>query len=145
MDYVIREAVSEDTKEISKLMSQLTGKVIAPLHIENRLHFIRSSPFDSLFVCVEDGCIQGTLGFRIRENLEEVTRYGEVSVIVVDEEAKRKGIGRILMEYAEQLAVEHECVGLWLVSGFQREDEAHNFYKQLGFEETGYRFVKRFL
>ncbi|OUM94754.1 MAG: hypothetical protein A9Z00_15080 [Thermobacillus sp. ZCTH02-B1] len=36
------------------------------------------------------------------------------------------------------------CPGLWLVSGFGHEDEAHRYYKDFGFEVTGYRFVKRF-
>ena len=29
----------------------------------------------------------------------------------------RKGIGHILMDYAEQLAKKHNCIGTWLVSG----------------------------
>ena len=37
-----------------------------------------------------------------------------------------------------------QCLGLWLVSGFGREEEAHRFYRRCGFEATGCRFVKRF-
>ena len=46
------------------------------------------------------------------------------------------------MEYAEELAKESNCIGTWLVSGFGREEQAHIFYKALGYEITGYRFVK---
>jgi hypothetical protein len=52
--------------------------------MNNRLNFIEYSPFDSLYVCEENGDILGLLGFRIRENLEEVSKYGEISVVVVD-------------------------------------------------------------
>ncbi len=79
----------------------------------------------------------------IRENIEEVSRFGEISVIVVDRQVKRKGIGKVLMDYAEKLAKEHECKGTWLVSGLTRVDEAHKFYKELGYEVTGSRFVKK--
>jgi GNAT superfamily N-acetyltransferase len=84
----------------------------------------------------------GVLGFRLRECLERVGRYGEVSVIVTDAGARRCGVGRALMAFAEGLAREHGCLGTWLVSGFGRKDEAHRFYEQLGYTATGYRFVK---
>ena len=139
----IREASSTDIPELCKLMFQLNQHEISPEDMQNRLHFVKESPFDYLYVYEEEGAIPGLLGFRIRENLEEVSRFGEISVIVVDAETRGKGIGRSLMDFAERLAQEHECMGTWLVSGLGREEEAHKFYKQLGYEITGYRFVKR--
>jgi ribosomal protein S18 acetylase RimI-like enzyme len=144
MRYLIREATIEDKIELSKLMSELTAKAICSTDIENRLEFVRSSPYDWLYVYEEDESILGTLGFRIRENIEEIYRYGEISVIVVSNQAKRKGIGRILMDFADKLAIEHKCKGTWLTTGNKRVEEAHKFYKALGFEETGVRFVKTF-
>jgi GNAT superfamily N-acetyltransferase len=90
----------------------------------------------------EGGKILGLLGFRIRENLEDVSKFGEVSALVVNAKEKRRGVGRFMMDYAEKLARELGCKGTWLVSGFAREKEAHLFYKQLGYQQTGYRFVK---
>lgn len=51
-------------------------------------------------------------------------------------------VGRQLIDYAESLADSYNCIGTWLVSGFGREEQAHNFYKSLGYITTGYRFVK---
>ncbi len=48
------------------------------------------------------------------------------------------------MDFAEKLARDQGCIGTWLVSGFGREEEAHHFYRALGYEITGYRFVKKF-
>lgn len=110
----------------------------------NRLQFVGESKFDSLYVCVEDGEILGLLGFRVRENLEEVSKFGEVSAIVVYPDGRRRGVGRFMMDYAEKLAKELGCKGMWLVSGFGREEEAHRFYKELGYHINGYRFVKLF-
>lgn len=109
----------------------------------NRLEMVRNSSIDELYVCEVDRTVQGVLGFRIRENIEEVSRFGEVSVIVTSSNAKRIGIGRAMMEFAENLAREKGCIGTWLVSGFGREEEAHKFYKKLGYEINGYRFVKK--
>jgi len=144
MPLAVRQASSEDIPHLCQLMKQLTGRDISPEEMNNRLEFIAGSVFDSLYVCEENGIILGLLGFRIRENLEEVSRYGEISVIVVDSHARRKGVGRFLMNYAETLALENGCIGTWLVSGFGRAEQAHRFYKELGYEATGYRFVKRF-
>ena len=46
------------------------------------------------------------------------------------------------MKYAEEVAQERGCIGTWLVSGFGREEQAHPFYKELGYNINGYRFVK---
>ncbi|MBJ8029607.1 GNAT family N-acetyltransferase [Bacillus cereus group sp. N21] len=139
----IRKATVNDIDALCSLTKELKGSDISYVDMQNRLQFVEMSPFDFLYVYEEDDHIFGFLGFRIRENLEDVTRYGEVSIISVDSTARRKGIGQILMEYAEQLAKEHNCIGTWLVSGTQRTD-AHPFYKKLGYEINGYRFVKYF-
>lgn len=99
-------------------MKELSGHEISQEEMDNRLEFVEDSPFDFLYICEENGAILRLLGFRIRENLEEASKYGEISVIVVDSGARRKGVGRFLMNYAEKLALEKGCIGTWLVSGF---------------------------
>ncbi|MBO1580089.1 GNAT family N-acetyltransferase [Bacillus sp. XF8] len=143
MTFHIRKATVNDKESLCSLTKELKGSSISHEDMENRLQFVEMSPFDFLYVYEEDNHIYGFLGFRIRENLEDVTRYGEISIISVDSTARRKGIGQILMDYAEQLAKKHNCIGTWLVSGTQRK-EAHPFYKKLGYEVNGYRFVKYF-
>ncbi|MEN1935927.1 GNAT family N-acetyltransferase [Paenibacillus sp. 102] len=143
MESHIRKATANDIEALCSLTKELKGSDISHADMQNRLQFIEMSPFDFLYVYEEDNEIFGFLGFRIRENLEDITRYGEISIISVDSTARRKGIGQILMKYAEQLAKEHNCIGTWLVSGTQRT-EAHPFYKKLGYEVNGYRFVKYF-
>ncbi len=124
------------------LMEELSGHAITPDQIRDRLQFVEESKFDSLFVCEEDRVILGLLGFRIRENLEEVSKFGEVSAIVVNTDKRHKGVGRFMIKYAEKLAEELGCMGTWLTSGFGREEAAHNFYKKLGYQINGYRFIK---
>ncbi|OOZ82372.1 GNAT family N-acetyltransferase [Bacillus cereus] len=143
MSFQIREATIDDIDALCSLTKELKGSSLSYEDMNNRLQFVQMSPFDFLYVYEEEETIFGLLGFRIRENLEDVTRYGEISIISVDSTIRRKGIGQVLMDYAEQLAKKHNCIGTWLVSGIKRV-EAHPFYKKLGYEVNGYRFVKHF-
>ncbi|MDZ5610150.1 GNAT family N-acetyltransferase, partial [Bacillus pseudomycoides] len=111
MTFHIRKATVNDIEALCSLTKELKGSSISHEDMENRLQFVEMSPFDFLYVYEEDNHIYGFLGFRIRENLEDVTRYGEISIISVDSTARRKGIGQILMDYAEQLAKKHNCIG----------------------------------
>ncbi|MGE7861329.1 GNAT family N-acetyltransferase [Bacillus mobilis] len=143
MSFHIREATIDDIDALCSLTKELKGSSISYEDMNNRLQFVQMSPFDFLYVYEEEDTIYGLLGFRIRENLEDITRYGEISIISVDSTIRRKGIGQALMYYAEQLAKTHNCIGTWLVSGTNRV-EGHPFYKKLGYEVNGYRFVKHF-
>lgn len=145
MSYTIRQARTDDADVLCRLMEQLSGHGMSREQMLERLRFIEQSAADSLYVCEWDGRVAGCMGFRIRENIEDTTRYGEVSVLVVDEEYRNRGAGRFMMNHAEKLASGLGCIGTWLVSGFGREEEAHAFYRKLGYKINGYRFVKPFI
>lgn len=145
MTYIIREATSQDTKEISTFVSQRTGKAISPLHIENRLHFMRENPDELLFVYEEKNQILGTLSFRIRHSTDTVLKFSEISVISVDETKSHQAAADKLKSYAEQLTTEHDCSGMWWITGSEKNDETRTESGPLGFHEKGYKFVKRFL
>jgi len=140
----MRPAERRDVKALAYMLGELAGEPMTESEAEDRLRFCENSPFDSLYVYEEEGEVLGVCAFRIRENIESVSRFGEVSAIVVHPAARRRGIGRIMLDFMQELAREQGCLGLWLVSGFGREEEAHNFYREYGFQVTGIRFVKRF-
>lgn len=139
---VIREANETDVSQLCELMYELSGEQINSDGMLDRLHMIDESLTDSIFVYEQESRILGTLVFRIRENIREVSKYGEVCILIVRSEAKRNGIGKKLMSFAERKASELGCKATYLISGFGRKDEAHKFYSELGYEITGYRFVK---
>lgn len=140
---MIRDFEEKDQPDIQRLFGVLTGSEISAADVAQRMDDIRNSTIDSLYVYELDGSVVGLMGFRIRENIEEISRYGEISAIVVDPGHQQKGIGKELLAFAEQLARELNCKGTWLVSGFGREETAYKFYQSLGYVATGYRFVKR--
>jgi GNAT superfamily N-acetyltransferase len=141
---MIRAAAKSDNQAVKELFQELIGHQLSDEDTANRIDFVQNSPIDSLFVYELDNKIAGVMSFRIRENIEENSRFGEISVIVVKSESRKKGIGKELMMYAEEMAHKNGCIGTWLVSGFGREEQAHSFYKELGYNINGYRFVKHF-
>ena len=143
-ELTIREFAESDVDDVRRLFVQLTGHETTRKTVEERFVYFRGSTVEFLFVAEEDGKVAGLCGFRIRENVEDDTRFGEISVLVVDETVRRQGIAAQFVNFMEALAREKRCIGLWLVSGFGREEHAHEFYKRQGFRINGYRFVKDF-
>jgi GNAT superfamily N-acetyltransferase len=142
MEFKIRKAELKYITDLRCLFVDLLDHELTDADVANRLNMIENSSIDELYVLEQENKIQGLLGFRVRENVEEPSRYGEISVVVTKSEMRKNGIGRALMEFAELRAKALGCKGTWLVSGFGREEDAHKFYTKLGYKITGYRFVK---
>ncbi|WPN45388.1 MULTISPECIES: GNAT family N-acetyltransferase [unclassified Pseudomonas] len=58
-----------------------------------------------------------------------------IDLLAVPEQARGQGMGTKLMQMAEDLAREKECVGLWLETF---EFQAPEFYKKCGYSEIGH-------
>ena len=57
-----------------------------------------------------------------------------IELLSVPEQARGHGLGTKLMQMAEDLAREKECVGIWLDTF---DFQAPEFYKRLGYSELG--------
>ena len=62
-----------------------------------------------------------------------------LSSIITNQEDRRKGYGRKLMDHVKKLAEEGGCTAIILDSGFPRE-AAHKFYENYGFDKSAYCF-----
>ena len=63
--------------------------------------------------------------------------------LIVTEKHQKKGIGTKLIEACISLAKDNKCYQIRLESGIHRT-EAHQFYKNLGFESKSSSFTKKF-
>ena len=131
----MRKAEKKDIDSLCYLMTELAGHSLSREGMLDRLEHVEKSDIDYLFVCEEDKRILGLLGFRLRVNLEEVSKFGEISAIVVRPGSRKRGVGRYIMDYADKLVRELECKGMWLVSGFVREEEPTRSMNGLGTKE----------
>ncbi len=64
-----------------------------------------------------------------------------LTALVVDESARRSGVGRSLVQAVEEFARASDCERLSVTTHEHRTD-AHVFYVGVGFEPTGRRFGK---
>ena len=89
------------------------------------------------------GEIVGTFALLVMDNL---AHFGTPSAVVedvcVDARARGRGIGRAMMAFALEVARARGCYKLSLSSNAARED-AHAFYRSLGFEQHGISFQVR--
>ena len=135
-----RPASAEDADRVAELLEQL-GYPTPPEAARRRLQMLATSHNDDVWVAERDGTVVGLVAIHVSASLERDGEVAKVSAIVVDEAARRQGVGQQLMALAEREARRRGCVLLFLTTAERRQD-AHAFYRGLGFEETGRRFAK---
>jgi len=133
----IRTITNQDAKHIVKLSAQL-GYEPTLEEVENRIVELAALPNkNGLFLCElpDTGEVIGWIHVYGVQLLESVA-YAEIGGLVVNENSRRQGCGRLLVEAAEGWASERNYATLRLRSGQQRKEEAHKFYKSIGYEEA---------
>ena len=101
---------------------------------------ISALPGCELLVAEDDGKLAGTMVLIIVPNLSHNgLPWAVVENIVIDEGYQRRGIGRLLMDYAIARARGAGCYKIMLSSD-KRRGEAHRFYRSLGFEASSHGF-----
>lgn len=139
---MFKELDESDFSFLKEIISEFNEQVISDADLQNRITFIMNSPIDQLYICIEDNIKKGIVATRIRENIEANSRFLEISLIVTKKEFQQQNIGKQMILFCEEKSKALNCIGLWLVSGFGKEESAHQFYDKLGFTKTGYRFKK---
>lgn len=129
-----------DSVAIANLVTDL-GYPTSPRQMEVRLQSILADSSYATFVAVAGPGVVGFVGLHVGPLYESDSRYGQIMAIAVSRDHRRMGIGRRLMELAEETMIEMGGQIFVLGSGNQRTD-AHFFYEALGYEFTGRRYKK---
>lgn len=95
---------------------------------------MRRSP-EGTFVAEEDGRIIGFVCADPQWEVAESDRGGAIHEIVVDPDFRGRGVGRALMEHAEEFLRSRGVTVIELWVGLR--NPAREFYRKLGYRETG--------
>ncbi|MEP6594364.1 MAG: GNAT family N-acetyltransferase [Ginsengibacter sp.] len=129
----IREVTTEDASEITVLSQQL-GYVISAQQTLQNITALKQSKCDEVFVAVNEQKVIGWMGMSYKISLESPPLC-EIHGLVVHENFRGEGIGKMLIEKAKQWTVEKGTDKLRLRCNIKRT-EAQLFYKKIGFAEV---------
>jgi ribosomal protein S18 acetylase RimI-like enzyme len=134
----VREARPKDAEAIAPLIVAL-GYEVAPAEVKHRLAALKKAGAPALVA--EQGGIAGVLTTWITQVLHRPRPVGRITMLVVAEGARGRGIGTALVAEAEKRLAAKGC-GLVEVTSNAKRLRAHAFYERLGYERTSYRFAK---
>ncbi len=130
----VRPATADDAEAIARLSEQL-GYPTNAEETARRLREVTGEGDHAVFVAEADGRQIGWVHVYVNHSLLADTP-AEVAGLVIDEDYRSRGVGRVLMEQAERWAQEQGCRSVRLRSNVVRS-RAHSFYERLG-----YRVIK---
>lgn len=138
---VIRGPKRQDAPAIALLMTEL-GYPAESNEIPARLEALETDQSSSVWIAELDGQVVGIGTGRLFSAINQNAPVAWLTALVVAERARGKGVGRRLVAVAEDWARRHGASRLALTSALHRQ-EAHEFYKRLGYDHTGVRLAKK--
>ncbi|QEH35986.1 Aminoglycoside N(6')-acetyltransferase type 1 [Aquisphaera giovannonii] len=138
--FEIRVARVGDAPEISRLLAELRHPTSAE-SIASRWAAWSAEGNSALAAACPDGTLLGVATLHRTIVLHRPRPVGRITVLVVDERYRGRGIGRALVAAAESALAAAGC-GLLEITSNLRLVEAHAFYEHLGYARSSFRFVK---
>jgi ribosomal protein S18 acetylase RimI-like enzyme len=134
----VREASAEDAEIIHSLAAELAGTVgDSPPSLENvreRLAELLEEPRARVLVA-EGDVVVGVVSLWLKPDLAHGDTVVEVPMLVISEDRRREGVGKLMMEEVQRLASENGANLIELVAT-THNNPAREFYRYLGFVET---------
>jgi ribosomal protein S18 acetylase RimI-like enzyme len=138
---LLRPATAGDADQLARLFAIL-GYPCTAAEARGRVAKLENEADQRLLVAERDGMLLGMLALDFMYYLPLGATSCRVVALAIAPEAQRQGIGRWLLREAEGLARQAGAARIELTSAGHRQ-EAHEFYRQCGYEDTAVRFMKR--
>ena len=135
----IRDAKPADAPHLVQLIHEL-GHEIGEKQVRKNLAALKKSG-ETPFVATLGKSVVGLCGVGRRVVIHRPAPLGRITALVVSKEAQDHGIGRKLVEAAEEWMRKHGCQ-LVEVTSNDRRTAAHAFYRHMGYERSSIRFFK---
>ena len=140
MGVTVRPAEPRDCERMAVLIEQL-GYPVSGDQVANRLRAMQREGYLVLVAEPEGTIVVGCLATSVMQVLHRPAPVGRISMLVVDEAQRGRGIGSALVRAAESALAARGC-GLIEVTSNVRLTEAHRFYERLGYERTSVRLAR---
>ena len=136
----IRDAKPSDAPRLVELIRELEHE-IDEKRVRKNLAALKKTG-ETPLVATLDKLVVGMCGVGRRVVIHRPAPLGRITALVVSKNAQGQGIGRTLVEAAEQWMRKEGCQ-LVEVTSNDRRAAAHAFYRHLGYERTSIRFAKK--
>ena len=136
----IRDAKPGDAPRLAELIHEL-GHEITEKQVRKNLSALKKSGEVPL-VATLDKKVIGMCGVGRRVVIHRPAPLGRITALIVAKEAQGEGIGRMLVDAAEEWMRKKGCQ-LVEVTSNDRRAAAHAFYRHMGYERTSIRFFKK--
>lgn len=138
---ILRDATADDIATLTELSIEL-GYPDSKEDIYKRFVILESKPEHRIIVAERDSQVIGLMSFFPLDLLFGAGKLGRITALIVTKPKRGMGVGKMLVQKAEELAMETGCHRLELTTNIHRT-EAHTFYERLGFEANAKRFIKK--
>jgi len=132
MKIIIREMTLNDAKAVNILSSQLGYTLSIEQTLQN-INAVLESNDHTAFVAEYENKIVGWIGAS-QAIMIEVMPHCEINGLVIDQDHRGMGIGKLLIDKVKQWARKKNNTKIGLHCNVKRT-EAHLFYEHLGFAE----------
>jgi GNAT superfamily N-acetyltransferase len=139
-DIDLRNATPADAEDVALLLTAL-GYPCETAEAAERIAMVLHNDRQTLLLARLRGVACGLLSLDFMYYLPLGTTTCRVTALVVSEDARGHGLGRLLLRDAERRARLGGAARLEVTSAGHRT-EAHAFYRACGFSEGAVRFVK---
>ncbi|WP_131783686.1 GNAT family N-acetyltransferase [Legionella gresilensis] len=138
LDITIRKALIEDAPSFLPLIEQL-GYPLSLEILKAQFEVFTKQDGYEIFLAEKAGIVVGWVAWSKSYLFVSPTTRIHIEGLVVDKNFRGEGIGRKLMEKAEEFAKQSSPCIVDLTSGLRRaKDGSHDFYQSMGYYNEGY-------
>ncbi len=137
---MIRDATVEDAASIAGLITEL-GYPTTESEMLARLKALATDDSNRTLVAEMEGRVAGVAGVAVGLAWERDGLHGRLMALAITASYRRHGVGRALLRAAEDW-VRSRGADVMMVTTRHTRADAHAFYRSMGYESTGLRFVR---
>lgn len=137
---LVRTVVASELAEATRLLQFVNPETPSEVLHERLTTLLRDHPHYHLFGAFIGDRLVGVSGAWIATKIW-CGLYLEIDNLVVNPEIRSAGIGSLLIQTLEKLAIEKRC-NIMTLDSYATNHPSHRLYHRLGFEIWSFHFIK---